>query len=143
MAKVNGQNTQETCADGTPKRDAWRYVVVVFLAVVWLWRVKLTRFGQNPAMAIACDMVSLGLPVLILWYGARRLFRQLKTTGSSSARNLTFGTIFAAISLRSFYGLVDARDQYRHMATQAGVFYATMAAFLFWLAYRKRTTVAK
>lgn len=144
MEGLSIQNTRDIGAVGIFKHAIWGYAAVVVLMVAWLWRAKFLGFGRYPAEAIGYDIVSVGLPILLLLFGARKLCRELKARGFRSPLTLTFGTIWASISLRAFSDLFFVADPHKRAGLmQTTIFYAFLAAIHFTMAYRKRAALTK
>ena len=48
--------------------------LVLFIAVLWFWFSKFYSFsGPNPKEAFGRDLVSVGLPLLVLWFAVHEL----------------------------------------------------------------------
>jgi hypothetical protein len=122
-----------------PKSTAiYPYAFVIFLATVWLWNTKWESFSLNAGEAVGYNLVALGLPVGLLWFGVNKMRRGLKQREINAPYKLIFGSIFISCSLAALFDLVGPTDPHKLGATICILFFGVIAAVLFGLAYRQR-----
>lgn len=112
-------------------------VLVLFIVVVWFWFSKFYT-GPNPGEAIGRDLVSVGLPGLLLWFAARELYRKLKEHGAISPYKLTFGSICGSCSLLAIFDVFSPSAPHRVGAVFMSVLFGIAASLLFWLSHRQQ-----
>ena len=120
------------------------YVFVVFIAVVWLWFSKFVSFfGPNLGEALGYNLVSVGLPVLLLWFAARGLYRGLKKQGAIAPYKLTFGSISCSCALISIFDVFSLADPHRVGAVIGSITFGIAAIAFLGFAYKQQHGVNK
>jgi hypothetical protein len=85
-------------------------VFFVFIAAVWCWFSKFHSLsGSNGAEAFGANLVSVGLPVLLLFFTSRALYRGLKREGAIAPYMLTISSICGSGALLVLFDLPTTR----------------------------------
>jgi hypothetical protein len=127
---------------GDPMRKNLLYLFGILIAVAWLWNNKIEAFSPNLAEAIGFNLFSVGLPLLLLWYVAREMYRRLKEQGSAAPYKLIFGSISCICALLSMLDAFNSHNTPRIGAVLCLIFYGTVSAVLFGRAHVEQRRIA-
>jgi hypothetical protein len=120
------------------------YAVLVFISVAWLWHSDFYSLsGPNPAEALGADSVSIGLPLVLLVFAARRLYRGFKQRGTLGPYKLLFGLICISFALLSFFDLFNPADAHKAGAVFWGIVFGITSTVLFGFAYGQKRRAIK
>jgi hypothetical protein len=111
------------------------YTLFLFGAVAWLWNSRIEFPTVNPGEAVGYDLVTIGLPLGLLFFVARRLRRDLIEKGSQSPNKVMFGVICSAAALMSLIDLLTS-GPHRRGAIMMFLLFGISSAVLFVLARR-------
>ena len=114
------------------------YTSLVFIGVAWLWHAKAESFWPNAAEALGYNTVTLGLPILLLVFAAKRLYRSLRGQQVNAPYKITFGTITGSYALQFIPDMLNPSAPHRSGAAMCFPLFGVIATILLLLAYRNR-----
>ena len=110
----------------------------VLICTGWAWNARFMSSDTNAGYALGSNIVTVGLPLLLLWIISRALVRRLTGQGVLKAKELVWAFISATCSLMAFLDLMDDKNTHGLGATLCVLGFACLCVFLFRRAYRQQ-----
>ena len=124
--------TQEVVGEHEKRKGhATFYALLIFVAVGWIWNVKVHGFGANAAEAVGFDIGSLALPLLLLWFAAKKFIECKSHSERASARKLAVALITAACALMACIDVFNPDAPHRVGAFIFVILFGTISGVLF------------
>jgi len=111
------------------------HAFLAVVGVIWLWN---CRFYWPGAEAVGQDLVTVGLPLLLLYYAARRLYKQLVARAMVTPYKLVFGLLSIPAAVLSVLDFLNPVAPHRLGALLLTLSFSIAAFILFALAYQQQ-----
>jgi hypothetical protein len=119
------------------------YVIAVFVLLAWLSHSQYASLsGRNPVpRALGFNLIAIGLPILLLVFNSRWLYRSLREQEITAPYKSTFGSISGSLALCLIPDLFDPSASHRRGAGMCIVLFGIIATILLVLAYKDQRRV--